>query len=137
MNVFDDMAALLDAAREDNECPYPTYSRMIDLYYKAKDENEALWRVIGNCDDDEIERLIDVIDNLRQEREADQVRMDNLKHLLKTEEGVSERLRELVRRMYPRAKAFLQMGVRLGCTDTLSYDWELQMRELGIEVDDV
>lgn len=45
------------------------------------------------------------------------------------------KLRELVRQMYPKAKAFLQMGVRLGCNDTLSYDWYLQLRELGVEVD--
>ena len=44
------------------------------------------------------------------------------------------KLRDLVAQMYPRAKAFLQMGVQLGCNDTLSYDWELQMQELGIEV---
>lgn len=44
------------------------------------------------------------------------------------------KLRELVAQMYPRAKAFLQMGVQLGCNDTLSYDWELQMQELRIEV---
>jgi len=46
------------------------------------------------------------------------------------------KLRELVKQMRPRAKAFLQMCVQLGCTDTLSYDWELQMHELGIEVDE-
>lgn len=46
------------------------------------------------------------------------------------------KLRELARQMYPKAKAFLQMGVRLGCNDTLSYDWYLQLRELGVEVDD-
>lgn len=45
----------------------------------------------------------------------------------------NEKLRELVRQMYPGAKAFLQLGVRLGCNDTLSYDWWLQLRELGIE----
>lgn len=44
------------------------------------------------------------------------------------------KLRELVRQMYPEAKAFLQLGVQLGCNDTLSYDWELQLHELGIEV---
>ena len=44
------------------------------------------------------------------------------------------RLRELCKQMYPRAKAFLQMGVQLGCNDTLSYDWEQQMRELGVEL---
>ena len=43
------------------------------------------------------------------------------------------KLRELVRQMYPGAKAFLQLGVQLGCNDTLSYDWWLQLRELGIE----
>ena len=46
----------------------------------------------------------------------------------------SAKLRELVRQMYPEAKAFLQLGVQLGCNDTLSYDWELQLHELGIEV---
>lgn len=44
------------------------------------------------------------------------------------------KLREMVAQMYPRAKAFLQMGVQLGCNDTLSYDWELQMQELGVEL---
>lgn len=43
------------------------------------------------------------------------------------------KLRELARQMYPGAKAFLQLGVQLGCNDTLSYDWWLQLRELGIE----
>ena len=43
------------------------------------------------------------------------------------------KLRELVRQMYPGAKAFLQLGMQLGCNDTLSYDWWLQLRELGIE----
>jgi hypothetical protein len=46
----------------------------------------------------------------------------------------NEKLRELCKQMYPRAKAFLQMGVQLGCNDTLSYDWEQQMRELGVEL---
>ena len=46
----------------------------------------------------------------------------------------NQRLREMVAQMYPRAKAFLQIGVQMGCNDTLSYDWEQQMRELGIEV---
>ena len=45
------------------------------------------------------------------------------------------KLRELVQQMYPKAKAFLQMGVQLGCNDTLSYDWYLQLRDLGVEVD--
>ena len=49
-------------------------------------------------------------------------------------QGENAKLRELVVQMYPRAKAFLQMGVQLGCNDTLSYDWELQMQEMGIEV---
>lgn len=44
------------------------------------------------------------------------------------------KLLELCKQMYPRAKAFLQMGVQLGCNDTLSYDWELQMQELLMEV---
>ena len=50
-------------------------------------------------------------------------------------EADNAELRELARQMYPKAKAFLQMGVRLGCNDTLSYDWYLQLRELGVEVD--
>lgn len=50
-------------------------------------------------------------------------------------EGRCAKLRELVQQMYPKAKAFLQMGVQLGCNDTLSYDWYLQLRDLGVEVD--
>lgn len=48
--------------------------------------------------------------------------------------GENAKLTQLVRQMYPRAKANLQLGVMLGCNDTLSYDWALQMTELGIEV---
>ena len=44
------------------------------------------------------------------------------------------KLRRLARQMYPYAKANLQLGVALGCNDTMSYDWALQMVELGIEV---
>lgn len=44
------------------------------------------------------------------------------------------KLRKLARQMYPLAKACLQLGVALGCNDTMSYDWALQMTELGIEV---
>lgn len=45
------------------------------------------------------------------------------------------KLRRLAQQMYPIAKAHLQLGVKLGSTDTMSYDWALQMVELGIEVD--
>lgn len=44
------------------------------------------------------------------------------------------KLTELAKQMYPYAKAHLQLGVTLGCNDTLSYDWALQMTDLGIEV---
>lgn len=44
------------------------------------------------------------------------------------------KLTNLAKQMYPLAKAHLQLGVALGCNDTLSYDWALQMTELGIEV---
>lgn len=44
------------------------------------------------------------------------------------------KLRELVKQIYPKAKAFLQIGVQLGCNDSLSYDWYQQLHELGVEV---
>lgn len=45
------------------------------------------------------------------------------------------KLRELAAEMYPYAKEFLKEGVMLGCIDSKSHDWYLQLRELGIEVD--
>lgn len=45
------------------------------------------------------------------------------------------KLRELAAEMYQYAKAFLKEGVMLGCIDSKSHDWFLQLRELGIEVD--
>jgi len=47
----------------------------------------------------------------------------------------NEKLRELVRQMYPKTKAFMEMAVQLGCNDSESYDWWLQIHKLGIEVD--
>lgn len=44
------------------------------------------------------------------------------------------KLTNLAKQMYPYAKAHLQLGVALGRNDTLSYDWALQMVDLGIEV---
>lgn len=44
------------------------------------------------------------------------------------------RLRELCAEMYPYAKAFLKEGVMLGCIDSKSYDWFLQLREMGVDV---
>lgn len=68
--------------------------------------------------------LMDDAENARQILgESREIRAENAK------------LRELARQMYPAAKAFLQLGVQLGCNDTLSYDWWLQLRELGIEVE--
>lgn len=46
------------------------------------------------------------------------------------------KLRKLAAEMHPYAKAFLRQGVMLGCNDSKSYDWFLQLRELGIEVDE-
>lgn len=46
------------------------------------------------------------------------------------------KLTELAKQMYPYAKAHLQLGVALGRNDTLSYDWALQMVDLGIEVEE-
>ena len=45
------------------------------------------------------------------------------------------KLRELAAEMYQYAKEFLKEGVMLGCIDSKSHDWYLQLRELGIEVD--
>lgn len=45
------------------------------------------------------------------------------------------KLRKLAADMYPYAKAFLQQGIMFGCTDSKSYDWFLQLREMGIEVE--
>jgi len=78
----------------------------------------ALWCARNSCGEcsDEYLQLVDWLNELK---------------LLRVE---SAKLRELARQMYPEAKAFLQLGVQLGCNDTLSYDWELQLHELGIEV---
>ena len=46
------------------------------------------------------------------------------------------KLRKLSAEMYPYARAFTQLGVSLGCNDSVSYDWYLQLRELGIEVEE-
>ena len=51
-------------------------------------------------------------------------------------EAENAKLRELVQQMYPIAKAYLQFGVMLGRIDGMSYDWALQMIELGVEVDE-
>lgn len=51
-------------------------------------------------------------------------------------ETENNRLREMAAEMYPYAKAFLKEGVMLGCIDSKSHDWFLQLRELGIEVDE-
>lgn len=45
------------------------------------------------------------------------------------------KLRKLAAEMYPYAKAFLQQGLMFGYTDSKSYDWFLQLREMGIEVE--
>ena len=45
------------------------------------------------------------------------------------------KLRKLAAEMYPYAKAFLQDGLILGYIDSKSYDWYLQLREMGIEVE--
>lgn len=69
------------------------------------------------------------------ERIRDDKNVHNLADYVHKIEDENDRLRELVRQMYPKAKAFLQMGVQLGCNDTLSYDWYLQLYELGVEVE--
>jgi hypothetical protein len=46
------------------------------------------------------------------------------------------KLRKLAAEMYPYAKAFLQQYLILGYIDSKSYDWFLQLREMGIEVDE-
>lgn len=48
----------------------------------------------------------------------------------------NKKLRELTAKMYPYARAYAQMGLAMGCNDSASYDWYLQLRELGIEVDE-
>lgn len=70
--------------------------------------------------------LIDALgrDVDKLERENGQLKYENVK------------LRELVQQMYPIAKAYLQFGVMLGRIDGMSYDWALQMIELGVEVDE-
>lgn len=72
----------------------------------------------------------------RLEDERDQLRVDlayekSTALMLKTENA---RLRELVAEMYPLAKEYLVLSVQLGYIDSLSYEWQLTMRELGIEV---
>jgi len=148
MNVFNDMAALLDEAREDSECPYPTYSRMIALYYEAKDENEALRRTVRNCEE-EVERLrqtaksrLDAIDNLRREKEMDQIYVDHLEYLLNVEESVSERLRELVAHLWRHSDFCKDCALVEECEMTADLPWECPMKQahrdlqgLGIEMD--
>ena len=60
--------------------------------------------------------------------------LDRLARRAMSEQAENAKLRELVTEMYPYAKAFLQQGVMLGCNDTMSYDWFLQLRKMGIEV---
>lgn len=53
-----------------------------------------------------------------------------------TLDGENSKLRKLAAEMYPYAKAFLQQYLILGYIDSKSYDWYLQLREMGIEVDE-
>ena len=64
---------------------------------------------------------------------------DDLKELAKNVsdmEAENSKLRKLAAEMYPYAKAFLQEYLILGYIDSKSYDWYLQLREMGIEVDE-
>jgi predicted nuclease with TOPRIM domain len=103
----------------------------------------------------EAERLCDENEQLRSEKAALERRIDELcaevERLRKAKDTMrgdafeigamlvkardeNAKLRRLTQQIYPYAKAHLQLGVALGCNDTLSYDWALQMVELGIEV---
>lgn len=59
---------------------------------------------------------------------------EKINTMINAVEAENTKLRKLVQQMYPLAKACLQLGVALGHNDDLSYDWVLQMIELGIEV---
>lgn len=81
-----------------------------------------------------IRKLLDENAKLREERREYQATIDSLVDECADHKDENAKLRRLARQMYPYAKAHLQLGVALGCNDTLSYDWALQMVELGIEV---
>lgn len=63
---------------------------------------------------DECSRLYAIISGLKQE---------------------NAKLRKIVEEMHPFAKAYMSIAVNLGCNDDKSFDWEMCMRELRIEVD--
>lgn len=102
--------------------------RVHELLYSCESRDEMCERVA---------RMEEECEKLRAERDewhrVAQSKQDIIDHM-RDANAENAKLRELVAQMYPRAKAFLQMGVQLGCNDTLSYDWELQMQELGVEV---
>ena len=50
-------------------------------------------------------------------------------------ERENAKLRKLCAEMYPYAKAYLQEWRIVGYIDSKSYDWFLQLRKLGVEVD--
>ncbi len=68
------------------------------------------------------------------ERETLERRIDELCTEVERLKGENAKLQRLAQQMYPYAKAHLQFGVQLGRNDTMSYDWALQMVDLGIEV---
>lgn len=51
-------------------------------------------------------------------------------------ERENAKLRKLCAEMYPYAKAYLQEWRIVGYIDSKSYDWFLQLRKLGVEVDE-
>lgn len=116
------------------------HSRKQQWHSTTDTEKAALERRIDElCEQVEHDRQtsrsrLERIDQLKAENAKFIVKL-NAEHIARQNVEVNNaKLRELARQMYPYAKAHLQLGVTLGCNDTLSYDWALQMAELGIEV---
>ena len=102
-------------------------SNMFELARMCREAADTIWQLR-----DDLQRAN--AENAKLQESVRRLMTQRDERLARAEADNAE-LRKLARQMYPKAKAFLQMGVRLGCNDTLSYDWYLQLRELGVEVE--
>ena len=97
-------------------------SRVERVAAHAGQIHALLQRIINECDAAQTE----VFDYLNM---SDAVNKQYEK--LKAE---NTKLRQITKRMWPFAKAYLELMPTLGLNDSESYDIEMALRELGIEV---